>query len=48
METGEVIKVIATDPGAVKDFEAYCKQTGHELISSGEEGGKFVFAIKKN
>ena len=48
METGQVIKVVATDPGAVKDFEAYCKQTGHELISSGDEGGKFVFLIKKN
>ena len=48
MEIGEVIKVIATDPGAVKDFEAYCKQTGHELISSAEEDSKFVFAIKKN
>ena len=48
METGQVIKVVATDPGAVKDFEAYCKQTGHELMSSGEEGGKFVFLIKKN
>ncbi|MGB1310181.1 MAG: sulfurtransferase TusA family protein [Leucothrix sp.] len=48
MDAGEVIKVVATDPGAVKDFEAYCKQTGHELMSSGEEGGKFVFLIKKN
>lgn len=48
METGEIIKVVATDPGAVKDFEAYCKQTGHELLSSGEEAGKFVFMIKKN
>lgn len=48
MEAGEVIKVIATDPGAVKDFEAYCNQTGHELVSSGEEEGKFVFLIKKN
>lgn len=48
METGEVIRVIATDPGAVKDFEAYCNQTGHELVSGGEEGGKFIFLIKKN
>lgn len=48
METSEVIKIVATDPGAVKDFEAYCKQTGHELMSSGEESGKFVFFIKKN
>lgn len=48
MQTSEVIKVVATDPGAVKDFEAYCKQTGHELVSSSEEAGKFVFFIKKN
>jgi len=48
MEAGEVIKVIATDPGAVKDFEAYCNQTGHELLSSDDEGGKFTFMIKKN
>lgn len=43
----EVLKIIATDPGSVKDFEAFCKQTGNELLSSGEEDGKFVFEIKK-
>jgi len=48
MEAGQTIRVIATDPGAAKDFEAYCNQTGHELLSSGEEGGKSVFMIRKN
>lgn len=47
MEAGQTLKIIATDPGSVKDFEAFCKQTGNELLSSGEEGGKFVFEIKK-
>ena len=47
LENGQTLKIIATDPGSVKDFEAFCKQTGNELLSSGEEGGKFVFMIKK-
>ncbi|NOR52175.1 MAG: SirA family protein [Gammaproteobacteria bacterium] len=45
---GQVLRIIATDPGSVKDFEAFCKQTGNELLESGEEGGKFVFLIKKS
>lgn len=45
---GELIKLIATDPGSVKDFEAFAKQTGNELMESNEEGGKFTFLIKKN
>jgi len=47
MEAGQVLRIIATDPGSVKDFEAFSKQTGNELLESGEEGGKFVFLIKK-
>ncbi|NIP23034.1 MAG: sulfurtransferase TusA family protein [Phycisphaerae bacterium] len=47
MEAGQVLRIIATDPGSVKDFEAFAKQTGNELMESGEEGGKFVFMIKK-
>jgi len=47
MESGKVLRIIATDPGSVKDFEAFAKQTGNELLDSGEEGGKFVFQIKK-
>jgi len=47
MESGKVLHIIATDPGSVKDFEAFAKQTGNELIESKEEGGKFHFLIRK-
>jgi len=45
--SGDVLHVIATDPGSVKDFESFCKQTGNELISSAEKNGKFIFDIRK-
>lgn len=48
MTAGQVLHIIATDPGAVKDFEAFAKQTGNELTDSREEGGKFFFLMKKN
>jgi tRNA 2-thiouridine synthesizing protein A len=48
MGAGEVLHIIATDPGSVKDFEAFSKQTGNELMESNEEGGKFHFLIKKS
>ena len=44
---GQVLKVVATDPGSVKDFQAFCKQTGHELLSLAEGEGEFTFHIKK-
>ena len=48
MSGGQVLHIIATDPGSVKDFEAFAKQTGNDLIESKEEGGKFFFLIKKS
>ena len=48
MERGEVLKIIATDQGSVKDFEAFSKQTNNPLLSSAEEGGKFIFMLQKN
>lgn len=48
MDTGKVLHIIATDPGSVKDFEAFSNQTGNELMESREEGGKFHFLIKKS
>jgi tRNA 2-thiouridine synthesizing protein A len=42
-----VLHIIATDPGSVKDFEAFAKQTGNQLLDSKDEGGKFGFLIKK-
>jgi tRNA 2-thiouridine synthesizing protein A len=47
LETGKVLRIIATDPGSVKDFEAFAKQTGNELLSSTEENGKFMFLMRK-
>lgn len=48
MAAGEVLKVVATDPGSVKDMEAYAKQTGNEIVGNSDEGGEFTFFIKKN
>ena len=47
LEAAQTLKIIATDPGSVKDFEAFCKQTGNELLSSETEGDDFIFYIKK-
>lgn len=47
MESGQVLRVVATDPGAVKDFEAFSKQTGNPLLESSEEDGKFYFRLQK-
>jgi len=47
MESGQILHITATDPGSVKDFDAFAKQTGNELIESGETEGKYSFLIKK-
>jgi tRNA 2-thiouridine synthesizing protein A len=44
--TGEVLRVLATDPGSVADFEAFCRTTGNELIESKAEDGIYSFLIK--
>jgi tRNA 2-thiouridine synthesizing protein A len=47
LKAGDTLEVIATDPGAVKDFEAFSRATGHPLLESKDEGGTFRFLIKK-
>ncbi len=47
MQIGQVLKMIATDPGSTSDMDAWTKKTGHELVGSEQEGGKFIFYIKK-
>jgi len=42
-----ILHVIATDPGAIKDFEAFSNQTGNKLMDSKEDSGKFYFLIEK-
>ncbi len=44
---GQVLKVIATDPGAPADMEAWARQTGNELIDAHEEDGKYVFFFRR-
>jgi tRNA 2-thiouridine synthesizing protein A len=47
MASGQVLRVIATDPGSVCDMEAFAEQTGNTLLSSTTENSKFVFLLKK-
>ena len=47
LASGDVLKIVSTDPGSVKDFEAFSKQTGHELLKSEENGNEFEFLLKK-
>lgn len=47
MSGGQTLRVVATDPGAVKDFAAFSKQTGNDLLESGEANGEFSFLIRK-
>ena len=44
---GGVLEILATDPGSVADFEAFCRQTGNELMEHSEDGGTYRFLIKK-
>lgn len=48
LASGEVLEVIATDPGSVKDLESFCSQTGHQMLSSSEADGEFFFHICKS
>jgi tRNA 2-thiouridine synthesizing protein A len=47
MQSGQVLKIIATDPGSVKDFQAFSKQTGNELLSHAEANKEFTFFMKR-
>ena len=48
MTRGQILKIMATDPGSVKDFEAFAKQTGNALLDSSEVEGEFHFTLKKS
>jgi tRNA 2-thiouridine synthesizing protein A len=45
--SGELIEVLATDPGSVKDFAAWSRTTGHELVEQSVDGGVFRFVIRR-
>ncbi len=47
MSLGETLQVLSTDPGAVADFEAFCRITGNPLLEQGEADGVYEFLIKR-
>lgn len=47
LASGQVLRVVATDPGSVKDFDAFANQTGHALLSSTQQDKEFIFYMKK-
>lgn len=47
VQVGQILKLVATDPGAPPDMEAWSRQTGHELLASHTEDGKFVFFFRR-
>ena len=47
MVSGQVLRVLATDPGSVRDFEAFAKQTGNQLLQFAEVDGVFSFLVKR-
>lgn len=47
LASGQVLRVLATDPGSVKDFQAFAKQTGNHLVSQAEADKVFTFFMKK-
>jgi tRNA 2-thiouridine synthesizing protein A len=47
MATGQVLKIVATDPGSMRDFQAFCKQTGNELLVQQTINKEFVHFLKR-
>ncbi|MEA1987247.1 MAG: sulfurtransferase TusA family protein [Candidatus Marinimicrobia bacterium] len=47
MNSGEILEMIGTDPGSKEDVPAWCEKTGNEFLERTEEGGSFIFYIKK-
>jgi tRNA 2-thiouridine synthesizing protein A len=47
MQSGQVLRIVSTDLGSVKDFQAFCKQTGNELLSQTEASNEYTFFLKR-
>ncbi len=47
LDTGQVLELVCTDPGSVRDFEVFSKQSGHPLLESREEDGKYYYKLQK-
>ncbi len=47
LASGQTLRIVATDPGSVKDFQAFAKQTGNQLLESSEANGEYIFVLQK-
>ncbi len=47
LDSGQVLKIVATDPGSMRDFRAFAKQTGNELLAQETEGALFIHFLKR-
>jgi TusA-related sulfurtransferase len=47
MQAGQVLKVVATDPGSVRDFQAFARQTGNELIDQQQDGEEIIHLLRR-
>ena len=47
MQTGETLRVVATDPGSMRDFQAFARQTGNELVEQRTQGDEFVHVLRR-
>ena len=47
MASGETLRVISTDPGSVRDFKAFARQTGNDLLDQQTHGGEFIHVLKR-
>ncbi len=47
MSSGQVVRILATDPASVRDFEAFARQTGNSLVQQSEQDGAFVFLLRR-
>ena len=47
MQSGQLLKVVATDPGSVRDFQAFARQTGNELVEQNQQGEEIVHVLRR-
>jgi TusA-related sulfurtransferase len=47
LQSGDVLKVVSTDPGSVRDFQAFARQTGNELVAQSNDGDDFVHLLRR-
>jgi TusA-related sulfurtransferase len=47
MQTGEILKVVSTDPSSTRDFQAFARQTGNELLEQSQRGGDYIHFMRR-